>query len=240
MSSPLSRNEIIQRLRRADFSEGEARYLNHHAQRFADTLALLEPLITKPSFRLLDVGPHLLTALVAEHFRSLPIHISTLGWWNERCAPADLANNHLEWDLNIELPAEAFPAEGFDGILMAETIEHLHTSPKIVLRAIARHLKPDGWLVVQTPNAVALSKRLKLLFGSNPYELIRENPHDPGHFREYTMDELIAIGQASGLKATHSYYANYWRSQGWKGRLEDFRPSLRNGLMVVFKKVSQL
>jgi hypothetical protein len=66
--------------------------------------------------------------------------------------------------------------------------------------------------------------------------LIRENPHDPGHFREYMMDELIALGQSAGLTATQSHHTNYWRSAGWKGRMADFRPILRNGLMVVFKK----
>src|SRR5579862_4638019 len=235
MTRPISRDEIIQRLRRESFSDAESHYLDYHAQRFADTLALLHPLITKPGFRFLDVGPHLLTRLIADEFRPLSIEISTLGWWIDGPLPEELRPRHLEWDLNIELPAEAFPSDGFDGILMAETIEHLHTSPKIVLRAIARHLKPDGWLVVQTPNAAALSKRLKLLAGQNPFEQIRENPHDPGHFREYTMQELIEIGRHAGLTVVRSEYMNYWPSRGWKGIAENLRLTLRNGLMVVFK-----
>ena len=233
---PVSRDDVIGLLSRKWFSDTETRYLNHHAQRFAETLAMLQPLISKPSFRLLDVGPHMLTGAIAEQFHSVPIQISTIGWWSERLAPESLLNHHLDWDLNVELPEGAHPDGPFDGILMAETIEHLHTSPKIVLGGFARQLRPSGWLCLQTPNAAALSKRIRLLLGRNPYEMIREDTHNPGHFREYTMNELISIGQEAGLTVTRASYMNYWRSRGWRGVAEDLRPTFRNGLTVIFTK----
>ena len=56
-----------------------------------------------------------------------------------------------------------------------------------------------GVLVVQTPNAVSLPRRLAMLGGRNPYELIREDATNPGHFREYTAAELRRYAAVAGL-----------------------------------------
>ena len=77
---------------------------------------------------------------------------------------------------------------------MAEVIEHLYTAPEIVLKCIKKIIKQNGYFIIQTPNAASLSKRMKLMFqGRNPYEMIRVDHNNPGHFREYTVDELEKI-----------------------------------------------
>ena len=50
--------------------------------------------------------------------------------------------------------------------------------------------------MVSTPNALWLKHRIKLLMGRHPYELIREDKGNPGHFREYTAGELGDIARA--------------------------------------------
>jgi SAM-dependent methyltransferase len=48
----------------------------------------------------------------------------------------------------------------FDGIVACEVIEHLR-SPWDDFGTIARHLKPDGWVFLTTPNARGLKARLQ-------------------------------------------------------------------------------
>ena len=47
----------------------------------------------------------------------------------------------------------------YDAIVFAEVLEHLHTSPTLVLQVLTSLLKPGRLLVVQTPNAVALPRQ---------------------------------------------------------------------------------
>jgi hypothetical protein len=83
---------------------------------------------------------------------------------------------------------------------MAEVLEHLYTAPRLVLDFVRRLLVAGGCLVLQTPNAASLPKRLKLLFGRNPFEMIRTDPQNPGHFREYTRKELQSLAAISGFR----------------------------------------
>ena len=93
---------------------------------------------------------------------------------------------------------------GYELIIMAEVIEHLYTSPSLVLGFLQSLLRPGGLLIVQTPNALAIGRRFKMLLGRPPFELIRENPYNPGHFREYTARELEKYGRQLGLVIVHS------------------------------------
>jgi hypothetical protein len=89
-------------------------------------------------------------------------------------------------------------------------IEHLYTSPKLVLGFLRRLVSPSGVLLIQTPNAVSLTKRVKLLAGAHPYEKIRETARNPGHFREYTAGELREYAAASGFEVLHCRHYNYF------------------------------
>jgi hypothetical protein len=54
-------------------------------------------------------------------------------------------------------------------IVFAEVIEHLFTAPELVLAYLHELLVPRGQLLLQTPNAASLRKRLKLALGRNPF-----------------------------------------------------------------------
>jgi hypothetical protein len=71
-------------------------------------------------------------------------------------------------------------------------------------------LSDAGVIVVQTPNAAALHKRVKLLLGRNPYDLINEDVTDPLHFREYTKSELIRYLRAAGFDVLAFASGNYF------------------------------
>ena len=57
---------------------------------------------------------------------------------------------------------EKFPAESFDGILFLETIEHVE-NPAEYLKEFHRILKPNGIVIISTPNATALKNMLYAL-----------------------------------------------------------------------------
>jgi len=94
-----------------------------------------------------------------------------------------------------DIEKESFPFENqsFDIVLFLAVIEHLHSSPKKVLKEIERVLAPNGILVLETPNHANLRNRLYLLFGKSVgTELFNWFNREPffEHVREYTLDEV--------------------------------------------------
>lgn len=220
-------------------------YLESSWKRYAFVLKRVEECIdavgkTNPhEVTLLDVGPHFFTALLSKRFPELILN--TLGYENHRLCPPSIINKHFEFDLNDAQFTEGRSEFGRHDIIVAsEVIEHLYTAPSLVLRFLGSLLAPGGRLIVSTPNAVAISKRIVLALGRHPYEMLRESRENPGHIREYTKDELIEAGHQSGLQAEKVYLANYFMHQAPLARacymLTGFIPSLRDGLTMVFVK----
>ncbi len=151
-------------------------------------------------YRLLDVGNSFQTVLLKS---VLPYSkVDTMGFYDYRF-PAGDDSRHLELDLNDAYFPEKWPSaegEGYDLIVFAEVIEHLYTSPEQVLLCLKGLLRKGGRILVQTPNAAALKKRLRLLSGKNPYELIRLDRGNPGHFRELTVRDLRAYARRCELE----------------------------------------
>lgn len=71
-----------------------------------------------------------------------------------------------------------FPDESFDMATCFEVIEHVRY-PKNLLTEIYRVLKPDGVLVISTPNIAWWYLRVKLVLGIWDF-------HDPDHIRFFT------------------------------------------------------
>jgi SAM-dependent methyltransferase len=201
-------------------------YLRTHRRRYALLLELVRELGPE---RILVVGPSYESTRLRE-----VAPVDTLGWADERF-PRVGDERHVQHDLNDA----AHPAlDSYDVIVCAEVIEHLHVSPIPVLRFLGGALSPRGRLVVQTPNATALPKRLRMLLGHNPYDPIREEAGNPGHFHEYTVGELREAVEAAGLIAERILTANYFDHGSRKNRafraLEPLLPgTLREGITVV-------
>jgi SAM-dependent methyltransferase len=161
--------------------------------------------------------------------RDAGLHVDTLGFAHPLFPPRD-GERHIEADLN------APPGDGdtsYDLVVAAEVIEHLHSSPVTVLRHLASWARPGGWVLLQTPNAVALHKRLRMLAGRNPIEPIRLDPSNPGHFHEYTLGELRDAAREAGLGVGGWRTANYFgsnRAYAALGRV--LPPSLRHGITI--------
>ena len=100
----------------------------------------------------------------------------------------------------------------FDVVLLIDIIEHLHRSPRELLNYSISSLKPNGLLIVETPNTVALVKRLKVLFGKSNQvsaNFIYWNIGEyRSHIREYTQSELKQILSYHNLTAVNSKMIN--------------------------------
>jgi trans-aconitate methyltransferase len=213
-------------------SPEEQVYLRTHRERYALLLELVGDLAPR---RILVVGPSFESALLRERFAAATVN--TLGWLDHRF-PLREGERHVQLDLN----AGDYPAlEPHDVVVCCEVVEHLHVPAAGVLRFLATGLEPGGHLVLQTPNATALPKRIRMLLGRNPYEPIRDEPHNPGHFHEYTLPELRAAVEDAGLEITRLLTANYFDHGSRKnhayravGRL--LPRTLREGITVVARR----
>lgn len=177
-------------------------YFNYNRGRYvalADSVAEMMQLVGDRSpIRLLDIGPGYQTLM----FRKLwpAIHIDTLGFPDDKFPPAD-GEYRAVFDLNDASDAARWPSLpcSYDVITYCEVIEHLYTSPVHSLRFLASVLADGGYLLITTPNGIAVHRRLRLLMGRNPQELIREDLSNPGHYREYAREELIMLAAQAGL-----------------------------------------
>lgn len=238
----LSGSDILALFRPDDYNREEWVYLTYHADRLAFVVNLIGARLdghgTHPPrrVRILDLGPHFLTSLL-HHFFGDRIVLHTLGWENERLAPARIITKHTPFDLNDAHDPDRWPpAEAYDIVVMAEVIEHLYTAPRVVLAFLTSLLDDRGSLIIQTPNAVALRNRVKMLLGRNPFEPIRETRSNPGHFREYTGKELVAICESAGLECERVAYVDYWPTHFLAKMVQRLSPHLRNGLTLVLRK----
>jgi SAM-dependent methyltransferase len=106
------------------------------------------------------------------------------------------------------------PDASVDVITCFHSLEHWHNSPKPLFREIIRVLKPGGHLIIATPNAVNLRKRLLLPFGMTNYGALEEWYHDGdpvyrGHVREPIVRDLHRLMEWNGLKVRATYGRNF-------------------------------
>ncbi|MBI2283789.1 MAG: hypothetical protein HYU71_08790 [Bacteroidetes bacterium] len=223
-----------------NLSAEESRYLNYHAKRLAYTTHFVQSVANQSEtpLKILDVGPHFLSFSIKNLVQPRPL-LYTMGFANYHLFPESQTEKHIELDLNEceSLPENAIE-ERFDLIVISETIEHLYTSPKIIFAFLAKLLtdNPGAGILVQTPNAVNIYKRIKMLLGRNPYELIRTDRTNPGHFREYTMNELIDYGQEAGFTIGLHEYCSYWPIRNPLIRVMSIIPSFKEGISIFLKK----
>ncbi len=189
---------------------GSHDYEAFHAKRFAYLLATA--LRLRPDARrVLDVGSGPFTAMLQGAFPE----VWTLGFAGQG------AGRHIAYDLNaIQHGVLPTSEAGFDLIVFSEVVEHLHVPAAAAFVALKSLLNPGGVILLQTPNAAEVMNRVALLWGRNPYERLRLTPLNPGHFREYTLDELADDAQAAGLEVVFSAYCDYFPAE----RVAGFHP----------------
>lgn len=100
-------------------------------------------------------------------------------------------------DLHKTFP---YKKNNFDTVTAGEIIEHIYDTD-FFLEEIKRILKPQGCLILSTPNIATLGRRLMLLFGINP--LIETSlDHASGHIRYFTKKSLQDLLEKHNFKIT--------------------------------------
>lgn len=159
------------------------------------------------------------------------------------------------YQCDLERDSLPFGDQSVGFVLLAEVIEHLNSFPLHTLREIRRILCNEGKLLITTPNLLTLRNRISFLWGephydtlSLPYDALiaRETVGHTGHFRLYTMAELIDLLERLGFLIEYKTYLNIPPND--VDRRETVRqtfkrltlqliftmfPSLRNTLVVV-------
>lgn len=196
------KNDVLDNFIAAHPEDG---YLYYHKPRYEVLLNLVKT-YHFPNARILDIGNSKFSKILST---SLNSQVDELGFFKDTKRQH---GNTYQFNLNRSQDKKHWRTDfgTYDIIVFAEVIEHLYTAPSLVLDYLYALLSDNGILIIQTPNATVLHKRIQLLLGHNPYMLIRETPRNPGHFREYTKKELLQYSLASGFQIEQFSYANYF------------------------------
>ena len=232
--------DIESHLDQIDDNNFDMNYLRFHIDRY---IYILEFIQKKLSFNeigqdILDVGPSYQTELIRKYFPNLTI--DTLGY-NHRVNLLKGDEAHFHKDLNqTQEDPTPITQKKYDIVICSEVLEHIYTNPLHIIKYMSNMLKPKGILFIQTPNAVAIHKRFKMLLGKNPFQLLEDSRM--GHFREYTGKEITDFYNKSGLNVTAISYKNYF---GFNSnvlhllfkKLNFFMPSsFRDGMTIIGNK----
>ena len=184
-------------------------YLDEAFLRFIHTLAL----VPEEPGELLELGanPYFMTTLL-EKFKRAEL---TLGNYYETeqnkfasQIQIDRNSNRIErkyHNFNIEQEPFPFETDSFDYVLFCEILEHLTTDPLHTLMEIKRVLKPEGCLILTTPNVARLENVARLGSGHNIYDPYSGYGPYGRHNREYTLDELTDWLIDLGFKVDKAY-----------------------------------
>lgn len=114
----------------------------------------------------------------------------------------------IKIDLNETFPLKT---NQFDLVISSQVIEHLQ-DPDGFVKEIHRILKPNGWLILTTPNLASIHARLLLLFGSTPSCLhpsqLRMGVYSKKKYTPYLIDQYghKSVFTVKGLKKLFTHY----------------------------------
>ena len=109
---------------------------------------------------------------------------------------------------NVENDKFPYADESFDVVIFAEIIEHLLNDPCKVLREIKRVLKPNGTMILTTPNVARLENVARLISGENIYDPYSGYGPYGRHNREYNRHELVNLCQFEGFSVERHFTAD--------------------------------
>lgn len=238
--------EIEKHFSRLNLYEEARNYLKGQSKRYAYLLKILKRIrksFPQKHINIMDVGPSYFTELLELNFPKDSIFTVGLAGKENRGGHFPLGvrynkKNFFHFNLNnLQFKSKWIKPPSCDIIIIAEVIEHLYISPNLILNFIKTFLNNKGFLVIQTPNAASLYRRLYLLFGKNPYNLLDENQKNPHHIREYTKKEMFNISHNCNFEISFFKYKNYFR-RSWvrKALLSLFPSCFSEGITIILRK----
>lgn len=215
--------EFLQSVLVADAPPQEmANYCQQDFRRFVYTYGLVKNI----SGKCLELGanPYFTTILLQE-FTSLNLSLANYFGSNQdnlviqevgykefksgKQTLTQLRSNHF----NIEEDPFPFENEEFDVVLFCEIIEHLLINPAAVLKEIKRVLKPNGTLILTTPNVSRLENVARMIAGVNIYDPYSGYGPYGRHNREYNKHELYLLLNYLGFTVDVMFTADVHENQ---------------------------
>lgn len=192
-------------------------YGTHDFKRFVYTYGLA----LNETGKCLELGANpYFTTMLLEEFTDLELSLANYFGGDEKGAAVqsvdyiglrDGAKNRAEFSFshfNIENDEFPWGNDSFDLVIFAEIIEHLLNDPCKVLREIKRVLKPNGALILTTPNVARLENISRLVSGSNIYDPYSGYGPYGRHNREYNVHELVSLLRYEGFEVTEHFTAD--------------------------------
>lgn len=136
---------------------------------------------------------------------------------------------------NCEVDRFPYPDDSFDTVICCELLEHLARDPMHMMSEIHRVLKPNGILVLTTPNVVSIRALHAMVTGIHPnlfgkYVMPTLLP-ETKHVREYTPRELLRLFADAGFTTQFIDTTAYGQRPGvynWITRaIQLFKPWMR-------------
>lgn len=158
----------------------------------------------------LGANPYFLSALIQKHF-SFNLELANFFGDPERTGrhtdTIDVNGKRHDFvyeHFNVERAPFPYSADVFDVVLFCEIVEHLLIDPGAVIAEMRRVLRPGGYIIISTPNAVRVANVVQLLRGKNIYS--GYSPHGPygRHNREYAREELEDLVARHGFQIVKS------------------------------------
>jgi SAM-dependent methyltransferase len=117
------------------------------------------------------------------------------------------------WAADFTQPLEHDPRRSYGLITNLAMMEHLPSSPKVLLENIRRCMDEDSTLFVEVPNIAYWPNRLKALRGQSIHPAVElmyaSAPPFLGHHREYTVAELRDVLAWAGFEVRATDVFNY-------------------------------
>lgn len=180
-------------------------YLKSHERRLSRTLQVL--LDQKPTGKMLELGTSSLIPIVlSKVMPDLEVHVTDFDMDKEPRGTMSIALAGESVDVpvyRLDLETQTIPVDGetFDVVLCCEVIEHMEVDPMHMMSEINRVLKPNGLLILTTPNATSSRAIHKILRGIEPYFYMQYR-HKPSLYRhnyEYSVYSLTKVLQGAGF-----------------------------------------
>ena len=241
-------DEILRYLKGFDFFERYVHgqwegdlYTETHARRFHETLRLLPHL--PPGARILELGalPYYFTILL-KRFRGHNVETLSLFEFEESNATTHRVENTEYQEVydfpyfavNVERDAFPYDENHFDAVICCEILEHLLINPSHMLYEIHRVLRPDGYLLLTTPNVLRWGNVFSLFSGNNIYDRYHGNGIYGRHNREYSMAEVRQLLEACGF-SIESLYTRAVYGPTWVNHLPILLDNRRDNIFALAK-----
>lgn len=140
--------------------------------------------------------------------------------------------------------ATQLPDNSFDVTLCLAFLEHLSTSPKVLIDNLKSITKEKGFLFLEVPNIASIGNRLQLLAGitilPDISTIYKSTECFMGHFHEYTRLELRNLAKLSQLRIITDTLYNYSNHNSLLKRIvfmpSYIIPSLREIVLIKTQK----